>query len=82
MANNDLKIWQNHLLLKPFHMLDAKFYLVLRPISHRNPAMPFDPSANLNLKEGAVPPFFACQKNQKRVFTVTGNGKLHVNKYS
>ena len=41
MANNVLKIWQNHLLLKPFHMVDAKFDLVLRPISHRNPAMPF-----------------------------------------
>ena len=41
-----------------------------------------DPSPNLHLKEGAVPQFFACQKDQKRVFTVTGNGKLHVNGYS
>ena len=41
-----------------------------------------DPSANLDLKEGAVSQSFACQKVQKRVFTVTGNGKLHVNRYS
>ena len=41
-----------------------------------------DPSANLHLKEGALPWFFACQKHQKRVFTVTGNGKLHVKRYS
>ena len=41
MADNDLKIWQNHLLPNPFHMVDAKFDLVLRPISHGNPAMPF-----------------------------------------
>ena len=41
MSNNDLKIWQNHFLLKPFHMVDAKFDLVLWTISHRNPAMPF-----------------------------------------
>ena len=32
MADNDLKIWQNHLLLNPFHMVDAKFDLVLRSI--------------------------------------------------
>ena len=38
MADNDLKIWQNHLLPNPFHMIDAKFDLVLRPISHWNPA--------------------------------------------
>ena len=42
IADNDLKIWQNHLLLNPFHMIDAKFYLVLRSISHGIPAMPFD----------------------------------------
>ena len=41
MADNDLKIWQNYLLPNPFHMVDAKFDLVLRPISHGNPAMPF-----------------------------------------
>ena len=34
MADNDLKIWQNNLMPNPFHMLDAKFDLVLRPISH------------------------------------------------
>ena len=33
MADNDLKIWQNHLLPNPFHMVDAKLDLVLRPIS-------------------------------------------------
>ena len=38
-----------------------------------------DPYVNLHLKEGASPGFFACQKDQKRVFTITGNGKLHVN---
>ena len=41
MADNDLKIWQNNLLSNPFHMVYAKFDLVLRPISHGNPAMPF-----------------------------------------
>ena len=41
MANDDLEIWQNHLLLKPFHMIDAKFDLVLSSISHRNPDIPF-----------------------------------------
>ena len=41
MADNDLEIRQNNLLPNPFHMLDAKFDLVLRPISHKNPAMPF-----------------------------------------
>ena len=41
MADNDLKIWGNHLLPNPFHMVDAKFDLVLGPISHANPAMPF-----------------------------------------
>ena len=41
MADNDLKIWQNHLLPNPFHMVDAKFDLVLRPIWHANPAMHF-----------------------------------------
>ena len=41
MADNDLKNWQNHLLSNPFHMIDAKFDLVLRQISHGNPAMPF-----------------------------------------
>ena len=41
MADNDLKIWQNNLLPNPFHMVDAKFDLVLRPISDGNPAMPF-----------------------------------------
>ena len=41
MADNDLKIWQNHLLLNLFHMVDAKFDLVLRSIQHGNPAMPF-----------------------------------------
>ena len=41
MADNDLKIWQNNFLPNPFHMIDAKFDLVLRPISHGNPAMPF-----------------------------------------
>ena len=39
MADNDLKIWQNYLLPNPFHMVDEKFDLVLRPISHGNPAM-------------------------------------------
>ena len=39
MVDNDLKIWQNNLLPNPFHMVDAKFDLVLRPISHENPAM-------------------------------------------
>ena len=41
MAESDLKIWQNNLLPNPFHMVDAKFDLVLRPMSHANPAMPF-----------------------------------------
>ena len=41
MADNDLKTWQNHLLPNPYHMVDAKFDLVLKPISHGNPAMPF-----------------------------------------
>ena len=41
MADDDLKIWQNNLLPNPFYMVDAKFDLVLRPISHGNPAMPF-----------------------------------------
>ena len=41
MADHDLKIWQNHLLPNPFHMVDAKLDLVLRPIPHGNPAMPF-----------------------------------------
>ena len=41
MVDNDLKIWENHLLSNPFHMADAKFDLVLRPILHANPAMPF-----------------------------------------
>ena len=41
MADNNLKIWQNNLLANPFHMVDAKFDLVLRLISHGNPAMPF-----------------------------------------
>ena len=41
MADNDLKIWQNDLFPNPFHMVDVKFDLVLRPISHGNPAMPF-----------------------------------------
>ena len=41
IADNDLKIWQNHLLLNLFHMVDVKFDLVSRPISHGNPAMPF-----------------------------------------
>ena len=41
MADNDLKIWQNYLLPNPFHIVDAKFDWVLRPISHGNPAMPF-----------------------------------------
>ena len=41
MADNDLKIWQNYLLPNPFHIVDAKFDSVLRPISHGNPAMPF-----------------------------------------
>ena len=41
MTDNDQKILQNHLLPNPFHMVDAKFDLVLRPISHVNPAMPF-----------------------------------------
>ena len=41
MADNDLKIWQNNLLPNPFHMVDAKFDLLSRPISHGNPAMPF-----------------------------------------
>ena len=36
MADNDLKIWQNHLLSNPFHMVDVKFDLVLRPISYGN----------------------------------------------
>ena len=39
MADNELKIWQNHLLLNLFHMFDAKFDLVSRPISHGNPAI-------------------------------------------
>ena len=39
--NSNMKIWQNHLFPNPFHMVDAKFYLVLRPISHGNPAMSF-----------------------------------------
>ena len=42
MADNDLKIWQNYLLPNPFHVVDAKFDLVLRPISHGNPAMPLE----------------------------------------
>ena len=41
MADSDLKIWQNNLLPNPFHMVDAKFDFVLRPISHGNPAIPF-----------------------------------------
>ena len=41
MADNDLEILQNNLLSNPFHMVDEKFDLVLRPISHGNPAMPF-----------------------------------------
>ena len=41
MADNDLKIWQNHLLPNSFHMVGAKLELVLRPISHWNPTMPF-----------------------------------------
>ena len=41
MADNGLKIWQNNLLPNPSHMVDAKFDLVLKPISHGNPAMPF-----------------------------------------
>ena len=41
MADNDLKIWQNNILPNPFHMVDAKFDLVLRPISNGNPATPF-----------------------------------------
>ena len=45
MADNDLKIWQNHLLLNTFHTVDAKFDLVLRPMSHGNPAMPFTTDA-------------------------------------
>ena len=42
MADNDLKIWQNRLFTNPFHMVDAKFDLILRPISHGNPVMPFN----------------------------------------
>ena len=42
MADNDLKIWQNHLLPNLFPMVAAKFVLVLRPILHGNPAMPFN----------------------------------------
>ena len=41
IADNDQKNCQSHLLLNPFHMVDAKFDLVLRPITHGNPAMPF-----------------------------------------
>ena len=41
MADNDLIIWQNYLLPNTFHMVDAKFDLVLRPISQGNPAMLF-----------------------------------------
>ena len=41
MTDNDLKIWQNNPLPNPFHMVDAKFDLVLRLISHGKPAMPF-----------------------------------------
>ena len=37
MADNDLKIWQNNLLPNPFHMVYAKFDLVLRPISQGKP---------------------------------------------
>ena len=48
MADNDLKIWQNNLLPNPFHMVDAKFDLVLMPISHGNPAMPFIAIRNFN----------------------------------
>ena len=40
MTDNDLKIW---------HMVDAKFGLVLRPISHGNPAMPFNILLNVQL---------------------------------
>ena len=40
MADNNRKIWQNYLLLNPFQMVEAKFDLVLRSISHGNPAMP------------------------------------------
>ena len=47
MADKRLKIWQNHLLLNLFHMVDAKFDLVLRPILHGNPAMAF---SNLYVK--------------------------------
>ena len=42
MADNDLKISQNNLLPNPFHKVNAKFDLVLRPISHGNSAMPFE----------------------------------------
>ena len=45
MADNDLKIWHNNLLSNPFHMVDAKFDLFLRPTSLRNPAMPFLPQS-------------------------------------
>ena len=41
MADNDLKIWQNILLLNSSHKVNAKFDLVSRSISHGNPAMPF-----------------------------------------
>ena len=41
MADNDLKICQNNLLPNPFHMVDAKFDLVLKPISRGNLSMPF-----------------------------------------
>ena len=40
MTDNDLKIWHNNLLPNPFHMVDAKFDLFLRLISHGNPTMP------------------------------------------
>ena len=42
MADNDMKIWQNHLLPNAFDMIDAKFDLVLMPISRGNPAMRFE----------------------------------------
>ena len=41
MTDNNLKICQNNLSPNPLPTVDAKFDLVLRPISHGSLAMPF-----------------------------------------
>ena len=70
MADNDLKIWQNHLLPNPFHMVDAKFDLVLRPISHGNPAMPF--VNNLKITKEFL------RKNKDSMYTNADKGNISV----